>query len=159
MRQVVCDDVIFGFNPLFIGEVSSTSTPATIAIAIAMFQSPLHRGSLFNVRLGLTQLERNAVSIPSSSGKSLQLSIKRGGCLGCFWFQSPLHRGSLFNGNQRSQAANEATVSIPSSSGKSLQRTFKMSLRTGKSQFHSPLHRGSLFNYKYDCIVSRSKCL
>ena len=62
-----------GLNPLFIGEVSST------------------RVCLVPLLCGVR------VSIPSSSGKSLQLALRnlerRAGCRS----QSPLHRGSLFN--------------------------------------------------------------
>src|SRR5436853_4560014 len=64
-----------GLNPLFIGEVSST------------------RVCLVPLLCGVR------VSIPSSSGKSLQLALRnlerRAGCRS----QSPLHRGSLFNGD------------------------------------------------------------
>ncbi len=86
------------FSPLFIGEGSSTRKgEETRPEWRTDFQSPLHRGRVFNrisaVALDVTQ----ALSVPSSSGKGLQHKyvVLRG--TGLLLFQSPLHRGRVFN--------------------------------------------------------------
>ena len=40
-----------------------------------VFQSPLHRGSLFNLVLQTSHVPSDLISVPSSSGKSLQPDI------------------------------------------------------------------------------------
>ena len=133
------------FSPLFIGELSSTFYPSAPPPDESEFQSPLHRGTLFNA--GVRMLTRcfPAVSVPSSSGNSLQLT----------WSVS---------------IPANLPVSVPSSSGNSLQpagstapanciagfsplfigelsSTSRPTTRnTGSSSFQSPLHRGTLFN-------------
>ena len=85
-----------GFSPLFIGALSSTSKGKRPASGKNQFQSPLHRGTLFNHRLlllGASPME----------------------------FQSPLHRGTLFNSVALSEVTKKNPVSVPSSSGHSLQ--------------------------------------
>src|SRR5579885_324170 len=110
-----------------------------------LFQSPLHRGNHFNEPPLETERLSLMISVPSSSGKSLQLSF--------FYPRAP-----------------SRNISIPSSSGKSLQRrllhrltcqvedfsplfigeitstTSTPSEDSLKSSFQSPLHRGNHFN-------------
>src|SRR5581483_4383360 len=85
---------------------------------------PLHRGRVFNLRA-----DRQAVvggrrlSVPSSSGKGLQLDP----LLSVRWGQ--------------------IILSVPSSSGKGLQLSRETSVTVSLSQyFQSPLHRGRVFN-------------
>src|SRR5581483_10261928 len=111
------------FSPLFIGEYSATNMGASIAPWVAhAFQSPLHRGILCNrgavfvdptevvafsplfigeysatAAASLRAAESAHLSVPSSSGNTLQrepdyvLHSSPGS------FQSPLHRGILCN--------------------------------------------------------------
>src|SRR5208337_2831190 len=60
------------FSPLFIGALSSTPWRRVLNGEGGVFQSPLHRGTLFNPALAIG---------PAPGGL----------------FQSPLHRGTLFN--------------------------------------------------------------
>src|SRR5579884_3590608 len=110
------------FSPLFIGEITSTRCATHQTTTILRFQSPLHRGNHFNVRLSCSPIRNPGISVPSSSGKSLQRRR---------WpwrwsyrppFQSPLHRGNHFNVRLSVKDFNKDLISVPSSSGKSLQR-------------------------------------
>src|SRR5579884_854492 len=60
------------FSPLFIGEITSTRCATHQTTTILRFQSPLHRGNHFNVRLSCSPIRNPGISVPSSSGKSLQ---------------------------------------------------------------------------------------
>src|SRR5258707_6719794 len=81
------------------GVDSSTARPGQVYIFFPLFQSPLHRGRLFNeVRRDVPQ-KIFCLSVPSSSGKTLQRPEK----------------ASMFSLDQ---------LSVPSSSGKSLQLFF-----------------------------------
>src|SRR5579883_2918797 len=110
------------FSPLFIGEITSTRCATHQTTTILRFQSPLHQGNHFNVRLSCSPIRNPGISVPSSSGKSLQRRR---------WpwrwsyrppFQSPLHRGNHFNVRLSVKDFNKDLISVPSSSGKSLQR-------------------------------------
>jgi len=116
-------NVLTGFSPLFIGELSSTGSTGARGSLWNEFQSPLHRGTLFNPGEWRLVSGHVHVSVPSSSGNSLQRS-------GAFWLWR--HSG----------------VSVPSSSGNSLQPPTAASnpLKLG---FQSPLHRGTLFNRRW----------
>ncbi len=135
------------FSPLFIGEGSSTCEQEEAARqAEAVFQSPLHRGRLFNRRelvrhdvldlpfsplfIGEGSSTRGrrlgaghigVLSVPSSSGKALQRRFTVAHGLKDCSFQSPLHRGRLFN-------------------------SYAVHTSCGIQNFQSPLHRGRLFN-------------
>ncbi len=109
------------FSPLFIGEDSSTLSGASHFPAAESFQSPLHRGRLFNFARDRQQVAALGLSVPSSSGKTLQRlnlavmprrivpfsplfigedsSTKLNDAISRqdWLFQSPLHRGRLFN--------------------------------------------------------------
>src|SRR5579875_3476385 len=110
------------------------------------------------------------ISVPSSSGKSLQLHTSFGLWRGCIEFQSPLHRGNHFNGPSTSPSPMTPLISVPSSSGKSLQRATGRhwpqalpnfsplfigeitstrqldAMLRFQPRFQSPLHRGNHFN-------------
>ncbi len=133
------------FSPLFIGEITSTTASCCVFSNSCVFQSPLHRGNHFNLFIVLKGHPPGLISVPSSSGKSLQPNAQcaenrtRAHFSPLFigeitstplmdgsdkiWikFQSPLHRGNHFN----------ATLLNPI-------------LPTDK--FQSPLHRGNHFN-------------
>ena len=138
-----------------------------------MSQSPLHRGGLFNVAGSGNVQPEVSVSIPSSSGRSLQLielstlADLHYDCLNPLFIgevsstyiglarnvasdlsQSPLHRGGLFNLRGRNEWKTDLTVSIPSSSGRSLQPWFSIALNNTIMASQSPLHRGGLFNLR-----------
>ncbi len=89
------------FSPLFIGEVSSTTSPSSPAKLRSAFQSPLHRGCLFDVAPVPRPAQDARLSVPSSSGMSLQLDIAVGMSIRC------------------------TDLSVPSSSGMSLRRPSK----------------------------------
>ena len=69
----------------------------------------------------LVQRSRAGLSVPSSSGKTLQPQAPGSYWTRCMPFQSPLHRGRLFNRKQSTALATDAFLSVPSSSGKTLQ--------------------------------------
>src|SRR5581483_5079331 len=111
----------------------------------AVFQSPLHRGILCNCHAGCryqsrVQLsvpsssgntlqpqpracrERAArLSVPSSSGNTLQLLARRVDLRRQCAFQSPLHRGILCNAALCASRKWQAALSVPSSSRNTLQ--------------------------------------
>src|SRR6266568_4190527 len=64
---------VFTFSPLFIGEVSGTERIHSPCMLEFIFQSPLHRGSLWNMYVIATVKSAFSLSVPSSSGKSLEL--------------------------------------------------------------------------------------
>ena len=134
------------FSPLFIGEVSSTPGCRASSLPSITFQSPLHRGSLFNdtadgfrvVAVVLSvpsssgkSLQRtgsaegatpSALSVPSSSGKSLQLAVAVGADAEVLTF-SPLFIGEVSSTWDRcGTPCKSGQLSVPSSSGKSLQQ-------------------------------------
>src|SRR5579875_2869931 len=63
---------VLNFSPLFIGEITSTSFHLTTAYTPTKFRSPLHRGNHFNCCKAMTDGAVTPISVPSSSGKSLQ---------------------------------------------------------------------------------------
>src|SRR5579884_2466703 len=85
------------FSPLFIGEITSTSRLAPGIDVRGEFQSPLHRGNHFNQSAESEGLDFGSISVPSSSGKSLQLPSHHKPPSKNTLFQSPLHRGNHFN--------------------------------------------------------------
>jgi len=108
------------FSPLFIGELSSTSPVAPLALVPSKFQSPLHRGTLFNF---LRPMGRG-LCLRFSPLFIGELSSTGSGARGpdhTSSFQSPLHRGTLFNPGERRLVFGHFHVSVPSSSGNSLQ--------------------------------------
>ena len=175
----------FGFNPLFIGEVSSTFRIPPDRAYVLEFQSPLHRGSLFNlisscrkfVEFGcFNPLFIGEVSSTEGIAKYRDVRLP---------FQSPLHRGSLFNLDIEKirplVRLVDCDVSIPSSSGKSLQPRSPQITHAGSvcfnplfigevsstsnsppgsasaKLFQSPLHRGSLFNKSHSGTNTRDQ--
>src|SRR5579884_4199646 len=87
-------------------------------LSYIQFQSPLHRGNHFNNGLRAGELIQLQISVPSSSGKSLQLCIV-------------------------DQASMRLTISVPSSSGKSLQHYDKPFAVVANGNF-SPLFIGEI---------------
>ncbi len=144
------------FSPLLIGDVSATSsTGASGACRLVIFQSPPHRGCLCD---------------STRCGRSARWHLI---------FQSPPHRGCLCDGtSQVGRCARASALSVPSSSGNvsatcaivldrggdcctlSVPSSSGMSLRLescvdsrrdGTSCFQSPPHRG--------CLCDRGKTL
>ncbi len=136
---------IVPFSPLFIGEDSSIQSATWRTFHRLSFQSPLHRGRLFNLSNHSAICFCSSLSVPSSSGKTLQFalygstngqtitfsplfigedsSMFRLGLGSKFGnnFQSPLHRGRLFNLLRDWAWWTGFLLSVPSSSGKTLQ--------------------------------------
>jgi len=83
------------------------------------------------------------VSVPSSSGNSLQRCRRDCGRRAALGFQSPLHRGTLFNRVQIPSRRRQQLVSVPSSSGNSL-KLVQMKLPYELLQRFSPLFIGEL---------------
>jgi hypothetical protein len=162
---------IIPFSPLFIGEYSSTLKPEPCDIPVLTFQSPLHRGILFNfLWLSCGQSKVN-LSVPSSSGNTLQRQSLYCGCCRTATF-SPLFIGeysSTASNSRSSQVHPQLSVpsssgntlqrcpitagcyctgclSVPSSSGNTLQLVLPWIERSISYAFQSPLHRGILFN-------------
>src|SRR5579885_1368661 len=71
-RNLLFFPAFANFSPLFIGEITSTSFHLTTAYTPTKFQSPLHRGNHFNCCKAMTDGAVTPISVPSSSGKSLQ---------------------------------------------------------------------------------------
>src|SRR6266704_297542 len=110
------------------------------------FQSPLHRGSLWNKEVRDVMVSEGTLSVPSSSGKSLERKRSPRSRCKRKSFQSPLHRGSLWNRQDRRPRRRGEDLSVPSSSGKSLEPNTSMPCCPIVLAFQSPLHRGSLWN-------------
>src|SRR5271157_2391929 len=86
------------FSPLFIGEVSSIVQLVYLDQPYWKPFSPLFIGEVSSI-LARTSAASPPItlSVPSSSGKSLQYNRDANALDGVPDFQSPLHRGSLFN--------------------------------------------------------------
>src|SRR5208337_341967 len=117
MRIALCG---YGFSPLFIGALSSTRTRANARPSGQSFQSPLHRGTLFNIH-----------------GASERRKVET--------FQSPLHRGTLFNQNEFLVWVGQELFQSPLHRG-TLFNVVEFLPELRRSVFQSPLHRGTLFN-------------
>src|SRR5581483_10839172 len=154
------------FSPLFIGEYSATRIydEASLVRQIS-FQSPLHRGILCNVASREWHRFTQCLSVPSSSGNTLQLSSARRPraprqtfsplFIGEYsatdesaselnnlpTFQSPLHRGILCNAHCGCRLDRRQSLSVPSSSGNTLQRRCSASPGRCRQSF-SPLFIG-----------------
>ena len=148
-RSITCERVLDStFSPLFIGEDSSTHVQRSDDRCIFTFQSPLHRGRLFNAVIAMPAARRFRLSVPSSSGKTLQ-RMHAGACRTDSQPFSPLFIGedssTVAGSFDRLQRQRYHCLSVPSSSGKTLQlRDSHAGLRS--CIFQSPLHRGRLFN-------------
>ena len=157
------------FSPLFIGESSSTKESKNKEKEFKNFQSPLHRGVLFNgynpgrfcsVPIFQSPLHRGVLFnsyhySPSWSMILFQSPLHRGVLFNTIVpcraillrnFQSPLHRGVLFNGWIKVGDGWPAILSVPSSSGSPLQprrrsRTLPIPSLSVPSSSGSPLQR------------------
>ncbi len=140
---------VWSFSPLFIGEDSSIQSTRTHSMAYGNFQSPLHRGRLFNDVAGAELGGLYVLSVPSSSGKTLQWRGLRRSSLHLRTFQSPLHRGRLFNMERASFGNLPSSAFSPLFIGEDSSILAVGSLYVVNASFQSPLHRGRLFNYRY----------
>jgi len=116
------------FSPLFIGELSSTRSLQRIGWSGRWFQSPLHRGTLFNSPRSHRPRGRSHVSVPSSSGNSLQRFIDPALHL-IIGVSVPSSSGNSLQPALAVHAGITTTVSVPSSSGNSLQQRHPGELR------------------------------
>ncbi|MGB7603308.1 MAG: hypothetical protein WBM24_23595, partial [Candidatus Sulfotelmatobacter sp.] len=86
------------FSPLFIGEDSSTKEKVVIGGDQEGFQSPLHRGRLFNESSAKAALTSVMIfQSPLHRGRLFNDWAFRADAFEAPHFQSPLHRGRLFN--------------------------------------------------------------
>ena len=109
------------------------------------FQSPLHRGVLFNVRSCTWPCQLEFHFSPLFIGES-SLTIGytyRGRC--AFAFQSPLHRGVLFNMRTSGSRCRCSAFQSPLHRGVLFNEN-RRGLGHDARLFQSPLHRGVLFN-------------
>ena len=126
------------------GKYSSTAGMRPSVAGIRHFQSPLHRGSTLQPQYGETPYALGQqLSVPSSSGKSLQ-PLPGAACQQRRLPFSPLFIGevsSTLPGTSR--GIDCAMLSVPSSSGNSLQQRAQLHRVERAFAFQSPLHRGS----------------
>jgi len=129
-QHAVANHSIQSFSPLLVGERASTPVRARIRAIASLFQSPLGRGTGFNVRM--SQLSFTAVPFQSPLGRGTGFNAVSGSSY-CkvFRFQSPLGRGTGFNAFPRSCCR----LSTP---------------------FQSPLGRGTGFNISKTAVISTS---
>src|SRR5579875_2561700 len=131
------------FSPLFIGEITSTNSGGGAVLGSVRISVPSSSGK------SLQPADVNAlacpliISVPSSSGKSLQRCVQPSDPLGVRSFQSPLHRGNHFNDSRTEDELCAMVISVPSSSGKSLQLSRKSKL-SDKVVHFSPLFIGEI---------------
>jgi len=151
LRTIKVRPSAFSFSPLFIGALSSTLQGIDPDAAGLSF-SPLFIGALSSTPDGpMARSSKFCVSVPSSSGHSLQL-------LRLFWprlsgiaFQSPLHRGTLFNAPVKDQAPAYDLFQSPLHRG-TLFNNLKFLIWNLPMRFQSPLHRGTLFNCTHTAL-------
>ncbi len=86
----------------------------------SIFQSPLHRGGLFNQAFYFYSLYGDVFQSPLHRGGLFNAGLE-GPYAGAGAFQSPLHRGGLFNSAVPWTWISFRPISVPSSSGRSLQ--------------------------------------
>ena len=113
------------------------------------FQSPLHRGSLFNRGLDGNERARLVISVPSSSGKSLQPPYLGDGPA-CRVISVPSSSGKSLQRGEGNRKNFYRHISVPSSSGKSLQ-LLKPSLDFVGSPYFSPLFIGEVSSTPRSC--------
>ena len=109
------------------------------------FQSPLHRGALFNERERRCAAWAKRYFSPLFIGEPSSTAAGDDDVNKTYLFQSPLHRGALFNLYTPAQAIDLYSISVPSSSGSPLQPS-QHQYSNHVTRFQSPLHRGALFN-------------
>jgi len=142
------------FSPLFIGELPSTDRRRRRCHLLPVFQSPLHRGTPFNMKIEPDWYRYLFISVPSSSGNSLQPSASISAAPGCRNF-SPLFIGELPSTPESMRTLESKSISVPSSSGNSLQPGPSVLLPT-RSDYFSPLFIGELPSTILICgVVSR----
>ena len=138
------------FSPLFIGEVSSTDALAAESWTSHCFQSPLHRGSLFNSMPYAVLSDRLHFQSPLHRGVSLTH--------GTSWRRDGVdHFSPLFIGEASSTSSAVSRsrqlfdpLSVPSSSGKSLQRRPSRRPALRRLPAFSPLFIGEVSStYRY----------
>ncbi len=144
-------------SPLHRGRLFNDATNLYL-VASAAFQSPLHRGRLFNYpctfRISMVQ---PPLSVPSSSGKALQHAPPHAKPPSGLSF-SPLFIGEGSSTSTcRSASQALSALSVPSSSGKALQPLDKNPAYMPQRNFQSPLHRGRLFNVEHDLDGVRNR--
>ncbi len=109
-------DNLEGFSSLYIGILAATPNGRIISKVAETFQFPLHRDPRCNVFAKLVNQDAFRVSVPFTSGSSLQLPVQE-------------------------QILCRQSVSVPFTSGSSLQLFEGAGSRQGSPGFQFPLHR------------------
>src|SRR5579875_2625154 len=142
------------FSPLFIGEITSTIAWRERRRREEVISVPSSSGkSLQPVERSTLDSSCDSISVPSSSGKSLQPATWYKIGTWSSEFQSPLHRGNHFNHTDPARRPAPPLISVPSSSGKSLQPYLEFDNWAPVSGFQSPLHRGNHFNRRMRVVM------
>ncbi len=148
-REHCCQVLLWRhFSPLFIGELSSTRNAVAQHRKRGRFQSPLHRGTLFNSSNCAKITSGSRYFSPLFIGELSSTDHGRAGRRLTWSFQSPLHRGTLFNGSCGGGGGGGSYSHFSPLFIGELSSTCHAE-RSEASQhlgFQSPLHRGTLFN-------------
>jgi len=145
------------FSPLFIGELSSTPYAAGAVIVDQKFQSPLHRGTLFNLWVQGYKCALRLVSVPSSSGNSLQQVKSQAIAGNCQGF-SPLFIGELSSTSTSADSPPPTHRFSPLFIGELSSTVLGEAIPISRRTFQSPLHRGTLFNpIQVQCVCAHPR--
>ena len=116
-------ETLSAFSPLFIGaQVSTKKDGKPITLSTNVFQSPLHRGTGFNLSLRASHRPPCCwLSVPSSSGHRFQPMFQHinGRRVG---LSVPSSSGHRFQRSDQSTIPQPCRLSVPSSSGHRFQR-------------------------------------
>ncbi len=110
------------FSPLFIGAHASTRKGREVGIAHNMVSVPSSSGHMLQLhRLRVRRFQRSQFQSPLHRGTCFNLTAYRDSLGIWTMFQSPLHRGTCFNHESGTLVVTKLSVSVPSSSGHMLQ--------------------------------------
>ena len=159
------------FSSLYIGILAATTSNNALSCEFRRFQFPLHRDPRCNFRFHVIGNLGFRVSVPFTSGSSLQPLFFKSASKSFIAFQFPLHRdprcncmlqwrlwhfacfSSLYIGILAATAQTKTytqswpRVSVPFTSGSSLQLALYMLMADGEG-FQFPLHRDPRCNQK-----------
>ena len=132
------------FSPLFIGEITSTRKAYSRQKRPGSFQSPLHRGNHFNLRSAALRLAPRRYFSPLFIGE-ITSTLQRHPHPPCSRYISvPSSSGKSLQRNETlTRMAGAMRISVPSSSGKSLQQIIS-DFKMPPEQNFSPLFIGEI---------------
>ncbi len=143
MRAQICQT----FSPLFIGAQVSTPDSACYRDSERSFQSPLHRGTGFNVRAISHRSAAFCTFSPLFIGAQVSTHVDLCSDMLQSLPFSPLFIGAQVSTRHRADArAGNDALSVPSSSGHRFQLMRQHDDAASMADFQSPLHRGTGFN-------------